>query len=336
MKKILLASIFVLFLGIVPHVSAATQGFTALAPIPGLTDQSMTSVVSANTLATFLNNLYKYLIGLAAILAVIQIIWAGLDMALWHKDAVAEITSDKGKIKNAIFGLVLVLSPALVFTIINPSILNLSLNLPALATSTSATNGSGGSGTGTNQPYTPPSVTTNCSAQGTAGILQEAYCPTQNDATLWLKNNCNGGQQSVVDDTKDAYGKQIAYNVLCAWNVAYTFIQTASTYSWTGTWDGQLGELSPLASTPTNQNNGQSAMNFLGECNHLGWYVCMDKSLGYNSPQSCPAGIKTTSMPKGAPTNNGAALCYNETLSCVNSVWTTKVCHKAPSWSIFQ
>lgn len=112
------------------------SGFTALAPIPGLTDAQTTSVLDGNALATFFNNLYKYLIGLAATLAVIEIIWAGLDISFFHKDAVSAIVDDKGRIYNAIFGLILVLSPYLVFSIINPSILNLSLNLPKIVLDT--------------------------------------------------------------------------------------------------------------------------------------------------------------------------------------------------------
>jgi len=136
----------VLFLGFAPHVFA--QGFTALAPIPGLTSPEATSVVNADTLANFFNNLYKYLIGLAATLAVIQIIWAGINIAM-HQDNVSSITDEKGKIRNAIFGLILVLSPVLVFSIINPSILNLSLNLPKLETATTMTIGTApGSATG--------------------------------------------------------------------------------------------------------------------------------------------------------------------------------------------
>lgn len=132
MKKIFFFGLLA-FIGFAPHVFA--QGFTALAPIPGLTDaQSTTAVVNSGDLASFFNNLYKYLIGLAATLAVIEIIWAGLDIAYFHKDAVSAITNDKGRIYNAIFGLILVLSPVLVFSIINPSILNLSLNLPKLDT----------------------------------------------------------------------------------------------------------------------------------------------------------------------------------------------------------
>jgi hypothetical protein len=128
MKKLLALGLLV-FLGFAPHVLA--QGFTALAPIPGLTDQSSaTSVINSATLAAFFNNLYKYLIGLAATLAVIEIIWGGLEIAT--KDSVSKQSDGRERITQAIFGLVLVLSPVLVFSIINPSILNLSLNLPKL------------------------------------------------------------------------------------------------------------------------------------------------------------------------------------------------------------
>lgn len=129
MKKILLFSLFVFFLGLAPHAFA--QGFVALAPIPGLTDTG-SAVVNAASLAAFFNNLYKYLIGLAAALAVIMIIWGGLEIST--QDSISKQGEGREKIKAAIFGLILVLSPALVFSIINPSILNLSLNLQALDT----------------------------------------------------------------------------------------------------------------------------------------------------------------------------------------------------------
>ncbi len=132
MKKIL-ALTALSFLALAPY-ALAQSGFVPLAPIPGLTDAANTSVVNSTTLANFFNNLYKYIIGLAAAIAVVQIIWAGIDIAYFHKDAVSAITDDKGKIYNAIIGLVLVLSPVLVFSIINPAILNLSLALPELKT----------------------------------------------------------------------------------------------------------------------------------------------------------------------------------------------------------
>jgi hypothetical protein len=149
MKKIFLLSTVLL---VVPVVALA-QGFVPLAPIPGLTEG-----VTANQagLASFFNNLYKFAIGIAAALAVIQIIWAGLDIAIFHKDAVSAITDDKGKIYNAVFGLVLVLSPVLVFSIINPSILNLSLNLPPLNTTSGAPISTTPASCPTGQGGTPP------------------------------------------------------------------------------------------------------------------------------------------------------------------------------------
>ena len=128
MKKILLLSFTFLFFTAVPHVFA--QGFVPLAGIPGLTEGGAAD--SAN-LADFFNNLYKYLIGLSAVLAVIEIIWGGIEVAT-NQDDVSKMMDSKGKIYNAIFGLVLVLSPVLVFSIINPRILNLSLSLPPLDT----------------------------------------------------------------------------------------------------------------------------------------------------------------------------------------------------------
>jgi hypothetical protein len=125
--KTLLISFALLFVGLVPH--ALAQGFVPLAPIPGLTEGG---AANSGNLAIFFNNLYKYLIGLAAVLAIIEIIWGGLEIST--QDSVSKNQAGKDRIYQALFGLVLVLSPVLVFSIINPSILNLSLNLKPLET----------------------------------------------------------------------------------------------------------------------------------------------------------------------------------------------------------
>jgi len=128
MKKIFFVATGLLLFGIAPHV-LADSGFVPLAGIPGLTQNVQATPAG---LAGFFNNLYKYLIGLAAILAVIEIIWGGLEYST--QDSVSKKSDGKKRIYQAIFGLVLVLSPVLVFSIINPSILNLSLNIPKLDT----------------------------------------------------------------------------------------------------------------------------------------------------------------------------------------------------------
>lgn len=116
-----------------PAVSTDNAGFVPLAPIPGLTDVG--SNITSSTLVGFLNNLYLYLIGAAATLAVIMIIWGGLEIST--QDSISKQGAGRQKIQQAILGLVLVLSPVLVFSIINPSILNFSLTLQSLDTKTS-------------------------------------------------------------------------------------------------------------------------------------------------------------------------------------------------------
>ncbi|HUY05445.1 MAG TPA: pilin [Candidatus Paceibacterota bacterium] len=139
---------------------AASEGFTALAPIPGLTSSEVTSAINATSLANFFNNLYKYLIGLAATLAVIEIIWGGLEIST--KDSVSKQSNGRERITQAIFGLVLVLSPVLVFSIINPNILNLSLDLPKLDT------------VSTPQPVATPCTSLDCTKSVTAGYIVQS------------------------------------------------------------------------------------------------------------------------------------------------------------------
>ena len=220
MKKIIfLSALF--FFAITPHVLAA--GFTALAPIPGLTDTSNTAVVNSASLATFFNNLYKYLVGLAAILAVIEIIWGGIEIST--KDSVSKKSDGKARITQAILGLILVLSPVLVFSIINPSILNLSLNLPKLDTTTGTANSTGAaqtpiaSSTTSHAGYTLSSNIWQCtsnndctsayaSAQQQCGKNATLFCATSVNGKLSVDNsnalsdtlpqNCPSGQPLVA------------------------------------------------------------------------------------------------------------------------------------------
>lgn len=149
-KKTVLISIMFSFLWLAPHAFAATSDFVALAPIPGLTQGV---VANSSGLASFFNNLYKYLIGLAAVLAVIMIIWGGLEIST--KDSVSKKQDGKERITQAILGLVLVLSPVLVFSIINPRILNLSIGLSPLTLPTPAP-ASGGAPAAQTPPVPPP------------------------------------------------------------------------------------------------------------------------------------------------------------------------------------
>lgn len=131
MKKKLLLFVLAIFIGLAPGAAAlgaaqCTEGaFCALAPITGLTDQGTASGISEGSFALFFNNLYKFLVGLAVTLAIIEIIWGGIEIST--KDSVSKQSDGKKRIYNAIFGLLLILSPVIVFSIINPKILSLSV-----------------------------------------------------------------------------------------------------------------------------------------------------------------------------------------------------------------
>lgn len=139
MKKIILSVVFVfLSFGLVPHAvvaevqnppqrSPSENGFVPLAPINNLTTGD---AVNSPDLANFFNALYKYLIGASAVLAIIMIMWGGMEIST--QDSIGAHSEGKERITQAILGLIIVLSPVLVFSIINPAILNLSIGLKPL------------------------------------------------------------------------------------------------------------------------------------------------------------------------------------------------------------
>ena len=179
-KTIFFASTVILF-GFAPDVFA--QGFVPLAPIPGLTDVATADALRSAGFANFFNNLYKYLIGLAAALAVIMIIWGGLEYST--QDSISKKSDGKQRIYDAIFGLVLVLSPVLVFSIINPSILNLSLNLQPLDTK---------SGWVDSVDATTAATAAGCVVTDTGPLVKTAECTTENgerDSQNFVAN-CKG------------------------------------------------------------------------------------------------------------------------------------------------
>lgn len=120
----------------------------ALAQGPGfvpLTDIQAIKYVGneGNSLPAFLNSIYKVCIGLAAVIGVLQLMRAGLTW-MTAGGSHEKIGQARNLIRDTLLGLLLVLAPTIVFSIINPSILNLEigglseLKLPG---SDSATNG---------------------------------------------------------------------------------------------------------------------------------------------------------------------------------------------------
>lgn len=110
---------------VVPTVTFAAE-FVPLTNIEGLTDAAN----SNEGLTTFLNLAYRLCIGLAASLAVLQIMRAGF--LYMGGDSIGEKKEAKNLIALSLFGLLLVLSPVIVFGIIDPRILSLQLNTDGL------------------------------------------------------------------------------------------------------------------------------------------------------------------------------------------------------------
>src|SRR5437870_1349305 len=82
-KKIIFLSAVTLFLGLSAHPLLAQETpskgieYVPLAPIPGLSTINAKGSTTSNT-ATFLPGLFKLIIGLATVLAVIRLLWGGL------------------------------------------------------------------------------------------------------------------------------------------------------------------------------------------------------------------------------------------------------------------
>jgi hypothetical protein len=100
--------------------------FQPLTQLPAIRDAA-----SANSLPVFLNQLYKICIGVGTVLAFFMIVRAGLEIMV-NKGSVSTNEKAKSHLQGAILGLILLLSPYVVFSLINPDILKLSLDFGEL------------------------------------------------------------------------------------------------------------------------------------------------------------------------------------------------------------
>lgn len=115
-------SFIFLFLALPLSVLAQGTDFVPLTNLPAITEVG-NAITTPDGLAKFLNNIYGLCIGIAAVVAVLQIMRAGI--MYMGGDSVTEKKEAKNLIALSIGGLILVLSPVVVFSIINPEILSL-------------------------------------------------------------------------------------------------------------------------------------------------------------------------------------------------------------------
>lgn len=149
-------------------LSAFAQGtdYVMLAPVPGLTKPGSEGLTNT---ATFLPAFFKMVIGLASALAVVMLLYGGIQYMT--TDAWNKKDSAKETIKDALVGLLLTLSAYLIIYTINPKMLSFNLEIPQLeiprsGLSVGDTDGVGdgetGGGTrrtgGTGTPMTPAEI----------------------------------------------------------------------------------------------------------------------------------------------------------------------------------
>lgn len=84
-----------------------------------------TEITKTASLGKFLSQAFNYGIAIAGVLAVVMIVWGGVEIML--SESVFSKDEGKKKIKNALIGLFLALFSWLILYIINPEILNFKL-----------------------------------------------------------------------------------------------------------------------------------------------------------------------------------------------------------------
>ncbi len=99
-----------------PHFAWAAD-YVPLIGIPGLEDPANM------TLATYINALYTLAITIAAFLAVVKLIFAGVKYIV--SDVPPSKVAAKNDIKNSILGLLIVIGAVLILTTINPDLVDL-------------------------------------------------------------------------------------------------------------------------------------------------------------------------------------------------------------------
>ncbi len=99
-----------------PTCSAGRDGYCLLAPLGGV------SVIRDKDLNDYFGMMYKILIGLAGVLAVIMIFFGGVQYMT--TDALGGKEEGRTRIKNAVYGLIIALGSYAILNTVNPKLLN--------------------------------------------------------------------------------------------------------------------------------------------------------------------------------------------------------------------
>ena len=120
-------------------ISSGTSSYCMLQPLPGVGDSTgkvdfTSCTVNGVTVANggfgcYVNSIIKIVIGLVGVLSVIMLIVGGLEVMT--TTSASEKSQGKGRVLNAIFGLIIAVSAYAILNTINPNLVNLTLELPS-------------------------------------------------------------------------------------------------------------------------------------------------------------------------------------------------------------
>jgi hypothetical protein len=120
------------------------QGYKPLVGIPGITDPGL-------QFGDYINALYALSISIAALLAVIKIVIAGMKYML--SDVVTSKSEAISDIQGSVFGLIIVISAVLILTVINPNLTKTEIFLDTVASTPNTPTAPPGAGITTESGY---------------------------------------------------------------------------------------------------------------------------------------------------------------------------------------
>ena len=294
--------------------NTSTGGYVPIAPIPGLTDTSTVGTGIGN-LETFFNNLYIFLIGVAAALAVVEIIIGGAQYAT--TDNISKKSEGRARITQAILGLVLILLPVLVFSIINPNILTLSLSWSPIQAGSKQTPFGTSSSSGS-QTTTSGGTTQNVTGTylKTATFSSTQLSTASNDATQWQQTNCNTASWSTVRTNSNCQGGFNQSGQCVSGVTAYAICSFSSPTSFPFI-DIQTGFIQNNLAFQYNlkalDSNGTS---YVDTCAADGGIACIAKGSTFTTLSPCPSFPPGFTVPQGAPNAQSGGTCYTSKITC--------------------
>jgi hypothetical protein len=145
-KKILMvfAEVVLFLVAVLPFITYAQIPYIPLEPLPGTYDPATKQA----TIATYLPAMFQLIIGVAGVLAVIMIVWGGIQYLT--TDAIQDKKEGKQRIQDALWGLILAIGAFIILNTISPNLLNFKLSIVSVPQITTTAPGTGFGCVGTN------------------------------------------------------------------------------------------------------------------------------------------------------------------------------------------